>query len=138
VSSLEILKQFWGYTHFRPPQDEIIQTVIEKRDVLAILPTGGGKSICFQVPALMQEGVCLVITPLIALMQDQVKQLKQRGIAAVAVHAGMQLFEVVGEGVFTVEQSKVFVQVLFCVPNIEQDSQSPQDQVSALQDGVQA
>ena len=55
-----------------------------------------------------------------------------------AVHAGMQLFEVVGEGVFTVEQSKVFVQVLFCVPNIEQDSQSPQDQVSALQDGVQA
>ena len=94
MSSLEILKQFWGYTHFRPPQDEIIQTVIEKRDVLAILPTGGGKSICFQVPALMQEGVCLVITPLIALMQDQVKQLKQRGIAAVAVHAGMHPREI--------------------------------------------
>jgi len=94
VSSLEILKQYWGYTHFRPPQDEIIQAVIEKRDVLAILPTGGGKSICFQVPALMQEGVCLVITPLIALMQDQVKQLKQRGIAAVAVHAGMHPREI--------------------------------------------
>lgn len=94
MSSLEILKQYWGYTHFRPPQDEIIQAVIEKRDVLAILPTGGGKSICFQVPALMQEGVCLVITPLIALMQDQVKQLKQRGIAAVAVHAGMHPREI--------------------------------------------
>jgi len=94
VSSIEILQQYWGYTHFRPPQDEIIQAVIEKRDVLAILPTGGGKSICFQVPALMQEGVCLVITPLIALMQDQVKQLKQRGIAAVAVHAGMHPREI--------------------------------------------
>ncbi len=94
MSSLEILKQYWGYTHFRPPQDQIIKAVIEKRDVLAILPTGGGKSICFQVPAMMQEGVCLVITPLIALMQDQVKQLKQRGIAAVAVHAGMHPREI--------------------------------------------
>lgn len=94
MSALEILKQYWGYAHFRPPQDEIIQAVIAKRDVLAILPTGGGKSICFQVPALMQEGVCLVITPLIALMQDQVKQLKQRGIAAVAVHAGMHPREI--------------------------------------------
>lgn len=94
MSSLEILKQYWGHTNFRPPQDEIIKAVMEKRDVLAILPTGGGKSICFQVPALMQEGVCLVITPLIALMQDQVKQLKHRGIAAVAVHAGMHPREI--------------------------------------------
>jgi len=67
---------------------------LDKRDVLAILPTGGGKSICFQVPVLMQEGICLVITPLIALMQDQVKQLKQRGIAAVSVHAGMHHREI--------------------------------------------
>jgi len=94
VSSLEILLQYWGYSHFRPPQEEIIQAVLEKRDVLAILPTGGGKSVCFQVPVLMQEGICLVITPLIALMQDQVKQLKQRGIAAVSVHAGMHHREI--------------------------------------------
>lgn len=94
MGSLEILKQYWGYPHFRQPQQEIIQAVLEKRDVLAILPTGGGKSICFQVPVLMQEGICLVITPLIALMQDQVKQLKQRGIAAVSVHAGMHHREI--------------------------------------------
>ncbi len=94
MTSLDILKQYWSYTHFRSPQDEIIEAVLEKRDVLAILPTGGGKSICFQVPVLMQEGICLVITPLIALMQDQVKQLKQRGIAAVSVHAGMHHREI--------------------------------------------
>jgi len=94
VTSLETLKHYWGHTQFRSPQEEIIQAVLEKRDVLAILPTGGGKSICFQIPALMQEGICLVITPLIALMQDQVKQLKQRGIAAVAVHAGMHHREI--------------------------------------------
>lgn len=94
MTSLDVLKQYWGYTHFRSPQDEIIQSVLSKRDVLAILPTGGGKSICFQIPTLLQEGICLVITPLIALMQDQVKQLKQRGIAAVAVHAGMHHREI--------------------------------------------
>ncbi len=94
MTPLEILKQYWGYSQFRSPQDEIIQSLLEKKDVMAILPTGGGKSICFQVPTLMQEGICLVITPLIALMQDQVKQLKQRGIAAVAVHAGMPYREI--------------------------------------------
>ncbi|MBX2896782.1 MAG: RecQ family ATP-dependent DNA helicase [Cyclobacteriaceae bacterium] len=93
-ASTDILKHYWGYTHFRPPQDQIIDAVINKQDTVAILPTGGGKSICFQVPALMQEGICLVITPLIALMQDQVKQLKLRGIAAVAVHAGMHHREI--------------------------------------------
>jgi len=93
-SSSDILKQYWGYAQFRSPQDKIIDAVLNKQDTVAILPTGGGKSICFQVPALMQEGVCLVITPLIALMQDQVKQLKQRGIAAVAVHAGMHSREI--------------------------------------------
>ncbi len=94
VTSSAILKQYWGYSHFRPPQDQIIDAVMMKHDVVAILPTGGGKSVCFQVPALMQEGICLVITPLIALMQDQVKQLKQLGIAAVAIHSGMHHREI--------------------------------------------
>jgi ATP-dependent DNA helicase RecQ len=94
VTSLEILKQYWGYSHFRSSQQEIIQAVLERKDVVTIMPTGGGKSICFQVPALMLDGICLVITPLIALMQDQVKQLKDRGIAAVSVHAGMHPREI--------------------------------------------
>lgn len=94
VTSSTILKQYWGYSQFRPPQDQIINAVIKKHDVVAILPTGGGKSVCFQVPALMQEGICLVITPLIALMQDQVKQLKQLGIAAVSIHSGMHHREI--------------------------------------------
>jgi len=94
VSASEVLKHYWGYSQFRPPQDEIIDAVMNKHDVVAILPTGGGKSVCFQVPALMQDGICLVITPLIALMQDQVKQLKQLGIAAVSVHSGMHHREI--------------------------------------------
>jgi len=94
VTASEVLKHYWGYSHFRPPQDEIIDAVINKHDVVAILPTGGGKSVCFQVPALMQDGICLVITPLIALMQDQVKQLKQLGIASVSVHSGMHHREI--------------------------------------------
>lgn len=94
VTSSEILKQYWGYSQFRSPQDKIIEAVMNKQDVVAILPTGGGKSVCFQVPALMQEGICLVITPLIALMQDQVKQLKQLGIAAVSIHSGMHKREI--------------------------------------------
>lgn len=94
MTSHEILKQYWGYSQFRSSQQEIIQAVLDKKDVVAIMPTGGGKSICFQVPALMLDGICLVITPLIALMQDQVKQLKARGIAAVSVHAGMHPREI--------------------------------------------
>lgn len=94
VTSSEILKQYWGYSQFRSPQAEIIDAVMARQDVVAILPTGGGKSVCFQVPALMQEGICLVITPLIALMQDQVKQLKQLGIPAVAIHSGMHHREI--------------------------------------------
>lgn len=94
VTSSEILKQYWGYAQFRPPQDQIIDAVLRKHDVVAILPTGGGKSVCFQVPTLMMEGICLVITPLIALMQDQVKQLKQLGIPAVAIHSGMHHREI--------------------------------------------
>jgi ATP-dependent DNA helicase RecQ len=84
-----ILKQFWGYDSFRPLQSEIVQSVLSGHDTLAILPTGGGKSVCFQVPAMALEGVCVVVTPLIALMQDQVHQLNKRGIEAVAVFSGL-------------------------------------------------
>ena len=91
---LSKLKQYWGYDHFRPLQQEIIDAVLKGEDVLALLPTGGGKSICFQVPALMMEGICIVITPLIALMKDQVYQLKNREIKAVAIHAGISKREI--------------------------------------------
>jgi ATP-dependent DNA helicase RecQ len=94
MTALETLTRYWGHSQFRSPQNEIIDAVLAKHDVVAILPTGGGKSVCFQIPTLMQEGICLVITPLIALMQDQVKQLKQLGIPAAAVHAGMHHREI--------------------------------------------
>ena len=90
----EVLKTYWGYDHFRPMQEEIIRQALDGRDVLAILPTGGGKSVCFQVPALMREGLALVVTPLIALMKDQVQNLTDRGIRAMAIHAGMNRREV--------------------------------------------
>jgi ATP-dependent DNA helicase RecQ len=85
----DILKKYWGYTQFRPLQEDIIQSVCSGKDTLALLPTGGGKSICFQVPALLKEGVCVVVTPLIALMKDQVANLQKRNIPAVAIYAGM-------------------------------------------------
>lgn len=84
-----ILVKYWGHTAFRPLQEEIIQSVLDGKDTLALLPTGGGKSICFQVPALAKEGLCLVITPLIALMQDQVENLRRKNINAVAIYSGM-------------------------------------------------
>ena len=89
-----ILKQYWGHSEFRPLQEEIIRTALEKQDCLALLPTGSGKSVCFQVPALAMEGICLVISPLIALMKDQVAQLRKKGISALAIHTGMPYKEV--------------------------------------------
>ena len=94
MTALETLKEYWGYESFRPSQQEIISAALEGRDVLALLPTGGGKSICFQVPAMMKEGLALVITPLIALMKDQVQNLESRGIKAMAIYAGMSRREV--------------------------------------------
>ncbi len=91
---LSILRKYWGHQDFRPLQHEIITSVLEGKDTLALLPTGGGKSICFQVPGLILEGVCLVVSPLIALMKDQVEQLRRRGIQALAIHSGMRRAEI--------------------------------------------
>ena len=90
----EVLKKYWGYDSFRPKQEDIVRAALEGKDVLAILPTGGGKSVCFQVPALMREGIAIVVTPLIALMKDQVQNLNDRGIKALCVNAGMGRREV--------------------------------------------
>jgi len=90
----ETLKAYWGYDSFRPMQERIIEEALAGRDVLAILPTGGGKSVCFQVPAMMKDGLALVVTPLVALMKDQVQNLAGRGIKAIAVHAGLSRHEV--------------------------------------------
>jgi len=84
-----ILKQFWGYDDFRESQEQIISTVLSGQDVLALMPTGGGKSICYQVPALAKDGICIVVSPLVALIQDQVSQLKKRGIKAIALTGGI-------------------------------------------------
>lgn len=90
----EILKEYWGFDSFRPLQEDIINAVLEGRDTLALLPTGGGKSVCFQVPALAKDGLCLVISPLIALMKDQVESLKQKGILSLAIYSGMSFVEI--------------------------------------------
>ena len=88
-TALQILEKYWGHNQFRPLQEGIIDAVLAKKDVLALLPTGGGKSICFQVPALLKDGMCLVISPLIALMQDQVSNLQEKRIDAAVIHSGM-------------------------------------------------
>ncbi len=85
----EILEKYWGYTSFRPSQREIIESALEGKDTLALMPTGGGKSICFQVPAMSRDGICLVVSPLIALIKDQVQNLNKRGIKSLAIYSGM-------------------------------------------------
>lgn len=84
----EILKKYWGFSQFRPQQEEIISSVLKQNDVITLLPTGGGKSICFQIPALAKEGICLVISPLIALMKDQIENLERKGIKAISIPSG--------------------------------------------------
>ena len=95
MTYLEILKQYWGYDGFRGIQEQIIESIGSGRDTLGLMPTGGGKSITFQVPALAMDGVCLVITPLIALMKDQVRNLREHGIKAAAIHTGMKREEII-------------------------------------------
>lgn len=90
----QILIKYWGHSSFRPMQEDIINSVLEGKDTMALLPTGGGKSICFQIPALKLSGICVVITPLIALMKDQVDNLKRKGIDAVAIYSGMTSREI--------------------------------------------
>jgi len=90
----QVLKKYWNYDTFRPLQEEIIQSVLDGNEVLALLPTGGGKSVCFQVPALCLDGICIVVSPLIALMKDQVQQLKDRGVNATAIYSGMSKREI--------------------------------------------
>ncbi len=94
ITPLALLREYWGHTAFRPGQEEIIAAVLAGHDALALLPTGGGKSVCFQVPALVRQGICLVVTPLIALMKDQVDNLRRRGLRAEAIYAGMSHQEI--------------------------------------------
>ncbi len=90
----QILLKYWGYSHFRPLQEEVINSVLEGNDTLALMPTGGGKSLCFQVSALAKDGICIVISPLIALMKDQVENLKAKGIKAMSITSGMSKKEI--------------------------------------------
>ena len=91
---IDILAQYWGHTQFRPLQPEIIDAVLNGKDTLALLPTGGGKSICFQVPGLVLPGLTIVVSPLIALMQDQVQNLVERGVSAIAINSSLGAQEI--------------------------------------------
>ena len=90
----QVLEKYWGFNEFRPMQKDIIDSVLQGKDTMALLPTGGGKSICFQVPSLVQEGICIVISPLIALMKDQVENLRRREIRAASITSGMSKREI--------------------------------------------
>ncbi len=111
LSPLDILKQYFKHDSFRPLQEDIINAVLQKKDVLALLPTSGGKSICFQVPAMMNDGLCLVISPLIALMKDQVESLRRKGITAFAVYSGMSRKEVMNTMKVAAESNCKFLYV---------------------------
>ena len=89
MDAIDILKKYWGHTSFRLKQEEVINSIINKKDTLALLPTGGGKSICFQIPAILEEGICIVISPLLSLMEDQTKHLKTKGIKSIAISSMM-------------------------------------------------
>ena len=91
----KILKQYWGFDKFRPLQEDIIRSVLDGHDTLALMPTGGGKSLCYQVPAMAKDGLCLVISPLIALMKDQVESLRRKNITAYSIFSGMSRKEVI-------------------------------------------
>ncbi|MEZ0486987.1 RecQ family ATP-dependent DNA helicase [Fibrella aquatica] len=94
MTARQLLQTYWGYSAFRPLQEDVVNAILDGHDALVLMPTGGGKSVCFQVPALGMEGVCIVVTPLIALMKDQVFQLRRRGIPAAAIHSGMHYREI--------------------------------------------
>lgn len=91
----QILRDYWGYSSFRSLQEDIIQSVWEGKDTLGLMPTGGGKSLTFQVPVMAMKGICLVVTPLIALMKDQVDNLRERGIKAAAIYSGMSRSDII-------------------------------------------
>ena len=95
TSPFQILQKYWGHSSFRDSQEDIIKAVLNKKDVVTILPTGGGKSVCYQVPGLILEGVCLVISPLISLMNDQTEQLRNNGIKALTIKSKATTDEIV-------------------------------------------
>ena len=107
----KILKQNWGFASFRPLQQEVIESILAKKDTLALMPTGGGKSLCYQVPALAMDGLCLVISPLIALMKDQVQNLRKKNITAFAIYSGMSRKEVVNTLQVVVDSNCKFLYV---------------------------
>ncbi|MGN0221941.1 MAG: ATP-dependent DNA helicase RecQ [Prevotella sp.] len=111
--ALEVLEKYWGYKGFRGVQEDIIKSILDRKDTLGLMPTGGGKSITFQVPAMMLQGTCVVITPLVALMKDQVMNLKRRGIKAAAIHSGLSR-----EQILTILENAVFdaVKILYVSP----------------------
>ena len=108
---VHILQQYWHYPAFRPLQEDIIQSILAGRDTLALLPTGGGKSICFQVPTMATEGLCLVVSPLIALMKDQVENLRRKGITAFAIYSGMSRKDVINTFELTARSNCRFLYV---------------------------